>query len=67
MFPVSGALQLNTSDAQETRPMISASGAYSILLKRVPGSSAVRSGRKRFQSPSAFARDFRSSMNDTGY
>ena len=39
MLPVSGALQLNTSADHGTRPIISASGAYSRLVRRVPGSS----------------------------
>ena len=56
MLPVSGALQLNTSDDQRIRPMISASGAYSRLLSRVPGSSGFSAGRNRFHRPSAFAR-----------
>ncbi len=67
MLPVSGALQLNTSDDQGTRPMISASGAYSRLLSRVPGSSSRKPGRNRFHRPSDFARLLRSSINDTGY
>ena len=37
ILPVSGALQLNTSEAQGIRPMISASGAYSTLVRRWPG------------------------------
>ena len=56
MLPVSGAEQLNTSDAQNTRPMISASGAYSRLARRVPGSSSASAGRNRFHRPSALAR-----------
>ncbi len=36
MLPVSGAEQLNTSLAQGTRPMISASGAYSWLVRPAP-------------------------------
>jgi len=47
MLPVSGALQLNTSGAQCTRPMISHSGAYSRLLSF----AAVRLGQNRFHSP----------------
>ena len=42
MLPVSGALQLKTSEAHSTRPMISARGAYSKLVRRVPGSSFRR-------------------------
>ena len=56
MLPVSGAEQLNTSEAQNTRPMISASGAYSRLARRVPGSSSASAGRNRFHRPSALAR-----------
>ncbi|MCY1545951.1 hypothetical protein D9M68_819220 [compost metagenome] len=66
MLPVSGALQLNTSEAQDTRPMISASGAYSRLLRRVPGSSSPSAGRNRFHSPSLRAKALRSAMNGTG-
>ena len=51
MLPVSGAEQLNTSDAQNTRPMISASGAYSRLARRVPGSSSRE--RRQEQVPQA--------------
>ena len=51
MLPVSGAEQLKTSEAQNTRPMISASGAYSRLVRRVPGSSS-RSARQE-QVPQA--------------
>ena len=58
MLPVSGAAQLNTSDAQLTRPIISARGAYSRFVRPAPYSS---SGRKRFQSPSALAFAFNSS------
>jgi hypothetical protein len=67
MLPVSGALQLNTSEAHDTRPMISASGAYSRLVSRVPGSSSRRCGRNKFQRPSARAFSFSSSMKETGY
>src|SRR5690554_8208709 len=34
MLPLSGALQLNTSGARKERPVSSASGAYSKVLKR---------------------------------
>ena len=61
MLPVSGALQLNTSEAHATRPMISASGAYSRLLSRWPGSSSCRPGRNRFHRPSDRATGFSSS------
>ncbi len=59
MFPVSGALQLKTSGAMRLRPMISQSGAYSRLESPAPNSD---SGRKRFQSPAAFAFSLSSSM-----
>ena len=36
MLPVSGAEQLNTSLAHGTRPMISASGAYSWFVSPAP-------------------------------
>ncbi len=52
MLPVSGAEQLNTSGAHGTRPMISHSGAYSVLLRPAPYSE---SGKKRFHSPCALA------------
>ena len=41
MLPVSGALQLNTSAAQGTRPMISARGAYSRLVSASPSECAL--------------------------
>ena len=53
-----GREQLNTSGANEMRPMASASGAYSRLVSPAPCSA---SGRNRFQRPSARALDFRSS------
>ena len=59
MLPVSGAEQLKTSEDQATRPMISASGAYSRLLSPAPCSS---SGRNRFHSPSARAFSLRRSI-----
>ena len=50
MFPVSGAEQLKISGANGiARPMISQSGAYSVLVRPAPYSLA---GRNRFQSPS---------------
>src|ERR1022692_3149238 len=52
MFPVSGALQLQTSAAIKERPMRSASGAYSTLESPAPPFS---SGRNRFHRPSRFA------------
>src|SRR5687768_5400712 len=60
IFPVSGAEQLNTSEAQTTRPMISACGAYSRLV--LP----EMSGRKRFHNPAAFALILRSSIKSSG-
>ena len=58
IFPVSGAEQLKTSDAKPTLPNISANGAYSRLAKPNP---FWLSGRKKFQSPCAFALDLSSS------
>ena len=53
MLPVSGAEQLKTSGANgSARPMISQSGAYSVLVSPAPYSLA---GRNRFHSPSARA------------
>ena len=66
MLPVSGALQLKTSEAQGMRPMISAIGAYSRLLMRVPGSSAASAGRNRFHKPSSRARCFSGSTTSVG-
>ena len=51
MLPVSGAEQLKISDAQNTRPMISASGAYSRLVSRVPGSSSRETGQEQVPEP----------------
>ena len=48
MLPVSGAEQLNTSDAIVERPINSQSGAYSRLVSPAPRSL---SGRNRFQRP----------------
>jgi hypothetical protein len=58
MLPVSGAEQLNTSEAHGTRPISSASGAYSMFFRPAP---CVESGRNRFHSPSARAFGFSSS------
>ncbi len=56
MLPVSGAAQLIASGAMwMERPVSSASGAYSRLVK------PEMSGRKRFQSPRERASFFRSS------
>ena len=52
MFPVSGAEQLNTSGAHQTLPVISASGAYSTLVKPAPYSL---SGKNKFHRPSSLA------------
>jgi hypothetical protein len=70
MLPVSGAEQLNTSDDHCTRPMISASGAYSRLVSRGLSNSKVSStwawpeegGMNRFHRPAALAFAFNSSM-----
>jgi hypothetical protein len=59
----SGAWQLKTSGAQNSRPMISAAGAYSRLESRVPGSSAPNSGRPRFHKPKSRALPCSSAMN----
>ena len=64
MFPVSGAEQLKTSEAQPMWPISSASGAYSRLLNPAPwnsSSSCEDGGMNMFQSPSAFAFFFSSS------
>jgi hypothetical protein len=63
MFPVSGAEQLKTSAANADRPMISHSGAYSLLVSPAPYSL---SGRKRFHKPAARARTFKSSTIAVG-
>src|SRR6218665_14222 len=58
ILPVSGAEQLNTSLAQGTRPMISASGAYSGLVRPAPSepdAAALSTGRNRFHRPAARA------------
>ena len=60
MLPVSGAEQLKAIGATAPlRPMSSQSIPYSQLVRPGPCSS---SGRKRFQSPSAFARSRSSTM-----
>ena len=66
MLPVSGAEQFVASDAIGDRPMTSASGAYSRLVKRVPGSSSFRPGRNRFHRPSSRARALRPSRRVIG-
>jgi hypothetical protein len=60
MFPVSGALQLKTSGASRLRPISSAMGAYSSVVRPAPSSS---SGRKRFQRAARLALIFSLSMN----
>ena len=57
MLPVSGAEQLNTSEAHSTRPISSASGAYSRLVRPAP----CEPGRNRFHRPSLRAFAFSSS------
>ena len=59
MLPVSGAAQLKASGAIGLRPMISASGAYSRLVRPAPKRSF---GRNRFQRPRLRASSFISSM-----
>ena len=59
----SGALQLNTSGAQCTRPMISHSGAYSRFVRPAPRSEA---GRNRFQRPASRAFTFNCSTISVG-
>jgi hypothetical protein len=64
MLPVSGAEQLKTSLDQGTRPMISASGAYSWLVRQAGADSL--SGRNRFHKPAARALGLSSSMVCSG-
>src|ERR1700721_1063488 len=59
MFPVSGALQLNTSGAIDDGPVISASGAYSTFVRPAP---YFVSGKNRFQRPAARASLFKVSI-----
>ena len=72
MLPVSGAEQLKTSLDQGTAPMISASGAYSWLLRPAPRplvsgpAFSARGGRNRFHSPAARALGLSSSMTCSG-
>ena len=63
MLPVSGAEQLNTSEAIGARPMISHNGAYSRLLRPAPRGEC---GRKRFHRPSSLAFFLRSSISAVG-
>src|ERR1041384_7148273 len=56
MLPVSGAEQLNTSEAHPIWPISSASGAYSRLVNPAPrnsSSSCEFGGMNMFQRPSA--------------
>src|SRR5215467_13108753 len=58
MLPVSGAEQLNTSEAQPMWPISSASGAYSRLVNPAPrnsSSSCAFGGMNMFQRPPARA------------
>jgi hypothetical protein len=72
MLPVSGAEQLNTSDAQPMRPISSAQKAYWRLVNPGPSKSKLSStcappcagGMKRFQSRSE--RAFALSCSTTG-
>ncbi len=69
MLPVSGAEQLKTSLDQGTRPMISASGAYSWLVRpapEYPEACALSTGRNRFHRPAARALGLRSSITRSG-
>ena len=59
MLPVSGAEQLQASDAMKERPRISASGAYSAFERPAP---SVGSGRNMFHSPVSRARAFNCSI-----
>ena len=59
MLPVSGAEQLHASLAMTLRPMISANGAYSALVRPGPHSSW---GWNRFHSPRLRASVFSSSI-----
>jgi hypothetical protein len=63
MLPVSGAEQLKTSLLHNTRPISSASGAYSWFVSPAPYSL---SGRNRFQSPAWRAFGLSSSITDSG-
>jgi hypothetical protein len=72
MLPVSGAEQLKTSLAHGTRPMISARGAYSVLVRPAPSSVTSRpapsalGGRNRFHKPAARALGLSCSINASG-
>ena len=62
MLPVSGAEQLNASGAKGERPINSAKGAYSLLVRPAPN---ALSGRNRFHKPASRAFSLISS-NRTG-
>mmetsp|Transcript_37885 Transcript_37885/g.93111 ORF Transcript_37885/g.93111 Transcript_37885/m.93111 type:complete len:319 (-) Transcript_37885:246-1202(-) len=72
MLPVSGAEQLNTSDAKGTAPISSARTAYCSLVSPPPipptvwAPGSMSSGTQRFHSPSALALAFSSSMIFSG-
>jgi hypothetical protein len=63
MLPVSGAAQLTASEAVLLLPRYSAIRPYSRLLKPAPSLKCAL-GRNMFQSPSSWARFFRSSITD---
>ena len=60
MLPVSGALQLKISARYSLRPISSASGAYSSVVKPAPSSA---SGRNRFHRPAVRACAFHSCIS----
>ncbi len=63
MLPVSGAEQLNASEAHGTRPINSASGAYSTLVNPAPRSDC---GKKRFHNCTERAFSFNRSISASG-
>ena len=75
MLPVSGAEQLNASEAQPMRPISSAQNAYCRLVSPGPSNSKLSStgaapcdgGMNRFHSPSARAFAFNSSMTGSTF
>jgi hypothetical protein len=70
MLPVSGAEQLNTSEAQPMWPICSASGAYSRLVNPAPrnsSSSCDDGGMNMFHRPSARAFFFKSSSTGIAF
>ena len=60
ILPVSGAEQLNTSEAHTTRPIVSASGAYSTFV------SPETSGKNKFHNRASFAFAFSPSTSSSG-